>query len=260
MKKKLFPAAAMLAAGCMLCLSGCSVDVTTINEEEVSIEAEMEEQNLAEGMIMMHMVWYTETGGKLSQADIAFYDEDTLLYSGETSDDGNLATCALPCNTTIYCSVTDKGGDLLAESEIIIKLSDEYTELSLYPTNYFESEEDLPQCVIEAPTDKTNVRAAIFITDDGALSFAGLTPYVEPEATPEEPAASEESEEETAAEEAAEAEEAEETAEAEEAEEAVEEEVTAIEIDEAVEAEESSESESEPEPEPESSEEENPEG
>ncbi len=255
MKKKMFSAVAMLAAGCMLCMSGCSVDVTTINEEEIPLEIELEDQNLAEGMIMMHMVWYDETGDKLSQASIAFYDEDTLIYSGETTDDGNLPTCALPCNTTIYCSVTDMNGDPLAESEIIIKLSDNYTELSLYPTSYSETGEGLPQCVIEVPTDKTNVRAAIFLTDDGSLSFSGLTPYVEPEATPEEPTASEEAAEEAEAEEAVEAEEAAEVEEAAEAEE----EVTAIEIEEAVE-EEFVEPEPEPEAESEPSEEENPEG
>ncbi len=218
-RKKLLPLLALLTAGCVLFLSGCSVDVTTINEEEISIEAEIETQNLADGMIMLHTVWYDPDGAKLSSVDIAFYDGDTLVYSGTTNEEGVLPTCALPCNTEIFCSVSDMSGDSLAETIIIIKLSDDYSELSIYPTVGVETEETTPQCVIEAPTDRTNVRAAIFLTDEGAVNFASLTPYVEPEAEIEEPVVAEE-------EEAVEAEEAAEVAEevvAEEVEEAVEE-------------------------------------
>ncbi len=194
-KKRALPLLALLTAGSMLFLSGCNVDVTTINEEEVSIEVEMEEQNLAEGMIMMHTIWYDQIGEKLTSADVAFYEEDTLLFSGTTNEEGSLATCALPCNTEIYCSVSDPTGDLLSESTLIIKLSDDYGSLSVYPVKEAESLEELPQSVIEVPTDKTNLRAAIFLTENSGISFANLTPYVEPQAEPEEPVASEEEEE-----------------------------------------------------------------
>ncbi len=233
-KKRPLALIAMLAAGSMLLLSGCNVDVTTINEEEISLEAELENSILAEGMIMLHTVWYYPSGNKLANADISFYDGDMLVYSGTTNDEGSLPTCALPCNTEIYCSIIDNSGGMDAEAEIVIKLSDNYSELSVYPTKDAASEDGLAQSVIEAPTTKTNIRAAIFLTETGGLSFANLTPYVEPEAEPEDPAsASETTVEEIVV--------TDDVLDAIESTESVEEsdEVTAYEIEEAVEAEES---------------------
>ncbi len=224
-KKKFLPLLAILTAGSILLLSGCNVDVTTINEGDVPIEVAVEEQNLSDGMAMLHTVWYDEAGGSLSSVDVAFYDGETLIFSGTTNDAGSLSTCALPCNTELYCSVTDMSGFPLAESDIIIKLSENYSELTVYPAETAAVEEELVSCVIEVPVDRTNIRAAVFVTNESTINFANLTPYVEPEAEVEDPAEAAAEAEETSIpldDDAAAAEAAVETEEAVEAEEAVE--------------------------------------
>ncbi len=211
-RKKLVPLFAMLTAGCILFLSGCSVDVTNINEEEVPLSVEMEAQNLSEGSISMHSIWYDTAGNKLSSAEIAFYDNNEEVFSGTTDENGYLETCILPCNTVLYCTISDSAGTVNAECDILIKLSEDYTNLTIYPTEPTEEEEEIAECVIEIPIDKTDIRASAFITESGAISFSSLTPYVEEEAAAEEAEAEEAEAEEVVAEEA-EAEEAEDTAE-----------------------------------------------
>ncbi len=185
-KKRLLPLLALLTAGSMLILSGCSTDLTTINEEELSLEEEMEAQNLAEGMVMLHTVWTDVNGDDLAGVNVDFYNGDSNVYSGITEENGSLATFILPCNTELICSVTDSAGNTLAQAEIVIKLSDDFDGLSIYPPADTDDEDSIATCVLEIPSEKTNLRAAMFLTDSGIVSIANVTPYVEPETLPEE--------------------------------------------------------------------------
>ncbi|MCC8141892.1 MAG: hypothetical protein LIO56_05085 [Lachnospiraceae bacterium] len=179
------------------------MDVTTINEEEVPLSVEMEEENLSEGTLTLHSIWHDAAGSGLSSVNIAFYEDEELIFSGTTGEDGALETCTLPCNTVLFCSVTDEAGLPLAESDLVIKLSEDYTALTIYPTKEATEEEEVAtECVIEIPIDKTDVRASIFVTEDGAISFASLTIYMdEAEAAAEDAEAEAENAEEAAAEE-----------------------------------------------------------
>ncbi len=190
--KKILPLLAMLAAGSMLCLSGCNVDATNINEEEVPIEEAVEEEDLAEGMVLLHSIWYDADGNKLPDVDVAFYDGETLAFSGTTDENGGLEAFSLPCNTTLFCSVTDEAGNPIAESDVVIKLSDNYESIVIYPTRDVETEEETPTLTMEIPTDEVNLRAGFYITQSDTVSLANLTPYVEEET---EEAAEEETEE-----------------------------------------------------------------
>ncbi len=182
MKAKItLPLLAMLAAGSMLCLSGCNADVTTINEEEVPVEEAVEEENLAEGTVLFHSVWYDAEGNKLPDVNVAFYEDETLSFSGTTDENGDMEAFTLPCNTTLFCSVTDEAGNPIAESDVVIKLSDNYESIAIYPTRDVESEEETPTLTIEIPTGNVNLRAGFYVTQSGTVSLANLTPYVEPE-------------------------------------------------------------------------------
>jgi len=175
-KKYLTTLFAALTAGSVLLLSGCSVDLTTINTGDTDISAELETENLSDGTIRVHSVWYSADGSKLSAASVTLSSEDGELFSGTTDDSGNLEECTLPGNTTITCEITDSSGEVIVEAEIIFKLSSDYTDLTIY-TSDSEAEEN--PCILEIPTDKTDIRAAVFVTEDSHLSFANLTPSTE---------------------------------------------------------------------------------
>ncbi|MCD8132575.1 MAG: hypothetical protein LUE19_01820, partial [Clostridiales bacterium] len=166
-----------LTAGSVLLLSGCGVDLTAINTADTDISAELETENLSDGTILVHSVWYSSDESSLSGAVITLSSDDGELFSGTTDDSGCLEECTLPGNTTITCEITDSTGELLAEAEIVFKLSSDYSDLTIYNTS--DSEAENSQCILEIPTEKTDIRAAIFVTEDGGLSFANLTPYTE---------------------------------------------------------------------------------
>ncbi len=191
--KRVLPLLAMLTAGSMLCLSGCDLDVTTVNEEEVSIEEEIEEEDLTEGTVLFHSVWYDEEGNTLPDVEVAFFEDEELAFSGTTDEDGVLEDFSLPCNTTLVCSVTDEEGNPIAESDVVIKLSDNYESLTIYPTRDAETELETPTLTLEVPTDTVNLRAGFYVTQSETVSLASVSPYEEEEETEE--AAEEETEE-----------------------------------------------------------------
>ncbi|MCD8217128.1 MAG: DNA polymerase V family protein [Clostridiales bacterium] len=171
-KKALLSLLAALAAGSILLCSGCTVDLTSINEEDTTLSAEIESDNLSDGNLQVHSVWYQNGGDKLTSATITFSSEDGEVYSGVTDDSGKLDASTLPGNTVLTCEITDSTGEVIASSDIIFKISSDYTALTIYTPS-----EDENECILEIPTDKTDIRAAIFLTENGQLSFANLTPW-----------------------------------------------------------------------------------
>ncbi|MCD8151389.1 MAG: hypothetical protein LUE92_17975 [Clostridiales bacterium] len=170
-KKLLFSLLAALAVGSIF-LCSCTVDLTSINEGDTTLSAEIESDNLSDGTLQVHSVWYQNGGDMLTSATITFSDENGEVYSGVTDDSGKLDVCTLPGNTILTCEITDSTGGVIASSEVIFKISSDYTALTIYTP----SEEDY-ECILEIPADKTDIRAAIFLTEDGQLSFANLTPW-----------------------------------------------------------------------------------
>ncbi len=171
-KKTLLSLLAALTAGSILLCSGCGVDLTSINEEDTTLSTEMETENLSDGTLQVHSIWYENDGDKLISATVTLSDEEGEIYSAATDDSGQLDTCILPGNTVLSCEITDSTGAVLASSEIIFKISSDYSELTIYTPA-----EDDNQCILEIPADKTDIRAAIFLTEDGQLSFVNLTPW-----------------------------------------------------------------------------------
>ncbi len=212
-KRTIFPVLAAVTVSGMLCLSACEADLTNINEEEIALSVEVEEENLLEGFLIMHSVWYDAAGNLLPQANIAFYDGSDLVCSGTTDADGVLETCNLPSNTALTCTVTSSSGTLLAQTDLIIKISEDFSSLVIYPpTDADPDTDEVPTCTVELPPDKAHVHAALFVTNEGAVSVASMTPYVDETAE-----LAEETPEEEEVEEAEEVEEVEETVAEEEA-------------------------------------------
>ncbi|MCD7982340.1 MAG: hypothetical protein LUF32_08540 [Clostridiales bacterium] len=185
-KRKLLSLFAAMTAGSVLLLNGCGIDLTSVNTEDTTISAEMETENLSDGTIQVHSVWYDADGNSLSSAEITLSDGDTVLFEGTTDDSGSLEACTLPGNTTITCEVTDSTGETLASASVVFKLSSDYEDLTIYTL----SDEEDSQCVLEIPTEKTDIRAAIFVTEDGRIAFSNLTPYTESDETADEESSS----------------------------------------------------------------------
>ena len=172
-KKALIALLAALTAGSFLLLSGCGTDQTDISGSSISAEAETE--HLSEGTVQMHSVWYNTDNSALAAAAITILDGREELFSGTTDEAGNLEACNLPGNTELTFQVTDSTGDTLAEGEVTFKISEDYESLTIYPVH----DEDNSGHLLEISPDKTVLRAAIFITEDGDISFANLSPYNE---------------------------------------------------------------------------------
>ncbi len=174
-KKAMLSLLSVLTAGSVLLFSGCgTVDLTTINEEETTLSAEMEAEDLSDGTLQVHSVWYDAEQNALASATVTFSDESGEIISAATDDSGSLESCVLPGNTVLTCEITDSTGEVIASSEIVFKISSDYTALSIYSAS---GEEETSQCVLEIPADQTDLRAAIFLTEDGQISFANLTPW-----------------------------------------------------------------------------------
>ena len=176
-KKALITLLAALTAGSFLLLNGCGTDQPATSDSAVSAEAEAE--NLAEGTVQMHSVWYNTDNNFLPSATVTILDGRDELFSGTTDESGNLEACNLPGNTTLTCRITSSTGDMLAEGDVVFQISDDYESLTIYPVRDGENSEH----ILEIPTDKTVLRAAVFITEDGAISFANLSPYDESSST-----------------------------------------------------------------------------
>ncbi|MCC8029379.1 MAG: hypothetical protein LIO75_06260 [Lachnospiraceae bacterium] len=172
-KQRIFTLFAALTAGSLLLLNGCGVDLTSINADETALSAELESENLSDGTLLIHSIWYNSDGSRLTDAEVVLSSADGELFSGTTDESGCLDECTLPGNTAITCEITDSSGDVIAEAEILFKLSADYSDLTIYTSG---SKED-SQCILEIPTDKTDIRATVFLTEDGSLVFANLTPY-----------------------------------------------------------------------------------
>ncbi|MCD8232657.1 MAG: hypothetical protein LUD14_12795 [Clostridiales bacterium] len=174
-KKAMLSLLSVLTAGSVLLFSGCgTVDLTTINEEETTLSAEIETEDLSDGTLQVHSVWYDAEQNALASATVTFSDESGEIISAATDDSGSLESSVLPGNTVLTCEITDSTGEVIASSEIVFKISSDYTDLTIYTAS---GEEETSQCVLEIPADQTDLRAAIFLTEDGQISFANLTPW-----------------------------------------------------------------------------------
>ena len=174
MKKKIIiTLLASVTAGSFLLLSGCGSDQP--NSSNTGLSAETESENLTDGTAQMHSVWYNEDNSVLSSATITILDGREELFSGTTDESGNLTPCSLPGNTSLTCEITDSTGAALAEGDIMFRISEDYSSLTIYPIHDGSNDEH----VLEIPADKTDFRAAVFVTEDGTLSFANLSPYTE---------------------------------------------------------------------------------
>lgn len=173
-KKALITLLAALTAGSFLLLSGCGTD----QPDGDALSAEAETTHFTDGTIEMHSVWYNADDSALSSAAITILDRRDEVFTGTTDEAGNLASCSLPGNTTFTCEVTDSTGSTVAEGEFIFQISDEYESLTVYPVHEGNGEH-----VMEIPADKTDLRVAIFVTEDGELSFVNLSPYTGSEET-----------------------------------------------------------------------------
>lgn len=171
-KKALIALLAALTAGSFLLLSGCGTDQP--NNSSAELSAEMETEHLSDGTVQMHSVWYNADNSVLTSATVTLLNDNEELFSGTTDESGVLEACSLPGNTPITCKIADSTGSTLAEGEIIFKISNDYTALTIYPVH---EESESEQHVLEIPSNKTDFRAAVFITSDGSLSFSNLSPY-----------------------------------------------------------------------------------
>lgn len=172
-KRKLFILLAAVTAGSLL-LNGCGLDLTS--KEDTTLSAEMENENLSDGMIRLHSSWYDAEGSALASAVITFTDGRDEVFSGTTAENGDLELCSLPGNTTLKCTITDSAGETIGQSDIVLKISADYTAITIYPVHGDNDSEH----IIEFPADKTEVRAAVFLTENKTVSFANVSPYVEP--------------------------------------------------------------------------------
>ncbi len=166
-------------AGSALLFTGCSsdVDITTINAEDTTLSAEIENDNLLDGTISLHPVIYDYNGNLLSAVNVTISDENGEVFTGTTDESGSLGNMTLASNTVFTLTVRSMSGTTLGTANIIFKISESYSSLTVYPTEAVSDSDETMQCVLEIPTDKTDIRAAIFTTEEGSLGFAGLTPW-----------------------------------------------------------------------------------
>jgi hypothetical protein len=172
MKKRIYlTLLALLTAGSVLLLNGCSLSLPEVSTDAtLSSEAEI----LVDGNVQLYSRWYNSNDEKLAGAVVSFYDGKTLVFEGTTDENGMLQTEPLPGNTELTCIVTDASGSEIANTTVIYKISDSYSAITVYT---IAEDSDLQQ--IEVPADKTILSAAIYVTEDGMISHANLTQYIE---------------------------------------------------------------------------------
>ena len=164
---------AALTVSSTFLLNGCSFGLPNSTDgQPLSVEAENE--NLTEGEIQVHSRWYNTDRQKLAGATIAFYDGKDLIFEGSTDGDGNLEVYTLPGNTELNCVITDASGNEIANAKVIYKISENYSSLTVYTL-----QEDSDTQKLEIPAGKTDLSMAIYITENGMISHANVTPYDE---------------------------------------------------------------------------------
>lgn len=173
--RKVIMLIASVTAGCFLFLSGCGVDLTNIAVEETTLSAEMENEDLTDGECQIHSVFYQADNSLLSGASVTILVGGTELFTGTTDDSGSLEGFTIPANTPAEIVITDASGSEIGRGVIVCKLSSSYDDITIYPVH---GEED-KELVLDVPLNKTDMRAAIFLTDNGKLSIANVCPYVE---------------------------------------------------------------------------------
>ena len=189
MKKRtvtLLVAAAL--TGCLL-LAGCTPDSdsstavsgSSYSDEEGSVSEETDTDTTVaeEGTLQAHCVWYDAEGVSLSGISVTFSNGMEILYNDSTNENGKLETFTLPGNTTLSCTVTDGNGEELASMEMQFSISSDYSDLTVYPVHTDEEEEEIEELLVEVPTEKTDVRIAFFINEDGTITIGNITVYSE---------------------------------------------------------------------------------
>ena len=171
-KKKYLILFAALTLSTAFLLGGCGLGEPS-ETEKTALSAEAEK--LTDGNIVLHSRWYNEQNGKLASATVTFSQDDKQIAQGTTDENGNLAVCTLPGNTQLKCVVADAAGTVLAESDVIYKISAEYPSITVIPVS-----EDNEISTIEVPAGQETVNAAVFVTKDKTISHANLSHYKEP--------------------------------------------------------------------------------
>lgn len=170
MRKYLMLIAALTVSSAFF-LGGCSLDLPGKgNDTAISSESE----NLTEGNVQLHSRWYNHQNAKLASATITLYDGDQQIFQGTTDANGTLLIPEIPANKEIKYSITDAAGTVVGESSVIYKISADYTSLSIIPASEKEAIEE-----VDVPTERLNISAAIFVTEDKTVSHANLAPYTE---------------------------------------------------------------------------------
>ncbi len=202
MKKKMITLFLATMAGSVLLFAGCGSDETATSGSVISTEAEtvVEATVLTDGELLVHFVWYTADQERLANATVTLSNGNEVLFVGTTDAKGCLDTCTLPSNTTISVEITDSTGTSVASAEFIFQVSEDYSTLTIYTADA----DDNSTRVVELPTDKNDIRAAVFLTEAGQISFANITPYDEALVDEEEDEEIEAEDEETTEEDAAE--------------------------------------------------------
>lgn len=189
MKKRTVTLLLAAALAGSLLLAGCTPDSdsssagsgSSYSDEEgsVSEETDTETATVEEGTLQAHCVWYDAEGVSLSGISVTFSNGMEILYNDSTDENGKLESFTLPGNTTLSCTVTDGSGEELASMEMQFSISSDYSDLTVYPVHTDEEEEETEELLVEVPSEKTDVRIAFFINEDGTITIGNITVYSE---------------------------------------------------------------------------------
>lgn len=156
-------------------LNGCGFGLPgSTDNASAATELSAEQDVLTDGSVTLHTRWYDADGNKLANATVTIRDGRTEVFSGTTDENGNLEYFSIPGNTEYTCEVTDESGETLAESDLLYKISGAFDSITILTTHGEEGTQE-----VDVPADKTDLSAAIYLTENKTLSHANLTPYVE---------------------------------------------------------------------------------
>lgn len=172
-KKKYIMLIAALTVSCSCLFTGCSLGfLPSASSDGVDISAEGE--RVVDGQITLHSRWYDSDSTRLAGITVSFYDGRELIAEETTDENGNLNAVTLPGNTEITCTVTDSDGKTLAETNVIYHILEGFSGMTVYTIGEASNLQEL-----SIAADQTELSAAIFVTDDGLISYANVCAYTE---------------------------------------------------------------------------------
>lgn len=166
---------AAFSLGSILMLGGCGKDRTDTDTNTPVVSEEAPEAE-ASDFFQIHSHWYEKNGAPLTFAVVTYYDGEKEIYQGTTNEDGFMTAFTLPANRTLTCVVKDSMGSELASSKMIYKYSGEISSAAIYPVH---EDSESPEQLIELPITKIEYSAALFLTEQGTVSHANVSPYSE---------------------------------------------------------------------------------